>query len=599
MAHRSNPRSPAAAARSALRRLERITTTFGGDAASRKRALLEELEHAALPDARSVLRLHESLCFLAAFPDDASTLRVVERLLRSFDRRSDLRRLREALADTGLAGTPIRYAFYWATARWLARRWPDRLQLDWPAFEPAGVERLERLLPLLCTHGDAPALDELDFTPRQWLARLRAPGEGEAACLVRLFERVAGDDFWREREFESLDVPFVLLPDRATPSRTRSRSTGGEIHFQRAALDRGRPDLAAAVRRPPSRIRALGEREGRRLIDLARSAMVTRSRDLDAFANADARDVRLVDYPDALTFACIGVRPSRRLLLESVYGFLTLKNGVPIGYVLISALLDSAEVAYNVFETFRRAESARVYGAVLSMAHHLFGADTFVIDPYQLGQDNDEGLRSGAWWFYYKLGFRPRDAGVRRLARTETARMRREPGHRSSLATMRELVAAPLFWRIGREREDVLGRFPLGRVGLAVTRYLSRRFGGRRREGLSTCAVEAAALLGLRSMRGFSAGEREAWERAAPLVLCLPGVSSWSLAERRELARVVRAKGGRRESDYVALADRHRKLRAALVALARGAGSRASRDAARSPSPPRRTGRVPRPRRVP
>ena len=279
--------------------------------------------------------------------------------------------------------------------------------------------------------------------------------------------------------------------------------------------------------------------------------------------------MRLVDYPDGLTFACIGVRPERRLLLESVYGFLTLKNGIPIGYVLISALFNSAELAYNVFETFRRAESARVYGAVLSMAHHLFGADCFGIDPYQLGQDNEEGLRSGAWWFYYKLGFRPRDPGVRRLARAETARMKRDPRHRSSLATMRELVGAPLFWRVGRERDDVLGRFPLGRVGLAVTRYLSRRFGGRRREGLATCAAEAAGLLGLRSMRGLSIGEREAWERAAPLVLCLPGIAGWTATERRELARVVRAKGGRRESDYVALADRHRKLRAALVELGR------------------------------
>src|SRR5260221_8761885 len=49
-----------------------------------------------------------------------------------------------------------------------------------------------------------------------------------------------------------------------------------------------------------------------------------------------------------------------RSLLESVYGFLTLKNGVPMGYVLTSALYHSAEVAFNVFDTFRGAEAGPV-----------------------------------------------------------------------------------------------------------------------------------------------------------------------------------------------------------------------------------------------
>ena len=39
---------------------------------------------------------------------------------------------------------------------------------------------------------------------------------------------------------------------------------------------------------------------------------------------------------------------------------------------------------------------------------------------------------------------------------------------------------------------------------------------------------------------------------------------------RRALARVVRAKGGRRESDFVRLFDRHRPLQRAILKLARG-----------------------------
>ena len=130
-------------------------------------------------------------------------------------------------------------------------------------------------------------------------------------------------------------------------------------------------------------MRVLPRRDAARLVDMAREAMVTRSRDLDVFMFGDARDVRLVDWSDGLAFAVFCAKPAHRLLLESVYGMLTLKNGVPIGYVLVSALFGSSEIAYNVFETFRGSESGHVYGAVLATAHHLFGSDTFTVYLYQ------------------------------------------------------------------------------------------------------------------------------------------------------------------------------------------------------------------------
>ncbi len=52
------------------------------------------------------------------------------------------------------------------------------------------------------------------------------------------------------------------------------------------------------------------------------------------------------------------------------------------------------------------------------------------------------------------------------------------------------------------------------------------------------------------------------------MILILPGVEKWSAAEKKDLVAVVRAKGGRRESDFALLFDRHRKLRRAVAKLA-------------------------------
>jgi hypothetical protein len=310
-------------------------------------------------------------------------------------------------------------------------------------------------------------------------------------------------------------------------------------------------------------------RAARELVDLARAAMVTRSRDLDSFEHADPRDVRIVDCGGGLRFVCIGLVPERRGLLDAIYGYLTLQNGVPIGYVLSSALFRSALVAYNVFESFRGAEAARNYGYVLAMVRKLFGADTFTVDPYQLGHHNAEGLASGAWWFYHKLGFQSVDSEVRHFAHKEVARLRAEPGARSSRATLQRLSSAHVFLHLGRPRRDVLGRVALENVSLRIAEYLARRFGAGREAGLQACGVEAARLLGVRSWKGFAPGERLAWERWGPLVLLLPGIDGWNRAEKRRLAAIVRAKGGRRESDFSALFDGHQRLRQGVLALAR------------------------------
>jgi hypothetical protein len=549
-----------------LRELEAIKSEFGRGLSARKLELLARLESEALRTASAVSRLHEVACFLRAYPDDRRVLDRVERLLSAFGSRRDLARHRTELADSGIAGTDIYFRFFQPTAEFLARRHPGALHIDWPEFDEK--DRLERMLSLLALYCETPGLDEELFDARGWIERLKGPSETDASFLIRRFGALAVDEFVRERLFEELDVPIRLRAGRDTPSRTRARHDRARIVYQTKPLRRERPDVARELSRPPRAIRAVSEREGAELVRLAREAMITRSRDLDAFAHGDPRDVRIVDCGDGLEFACIGVRPERRLMLEAIYGFLTLKSGVPIGYVLASALFRSCEVAYNVFETFRGGEAAHVYGRVLAMLRALFAADTFTIYPYQLGHENEEGIRSGAFWFYQKLGFRPREPEVSKLLRREEAAMRRDPGHRSDRATLRRLATENVYWSSSRARDDVIGVFPLGSIGLAISDSLAARFGADRERGQRVCATEAAEWLGVRDWKSLPPGERLAWERWGPLVAILPGIARWSPSERRALAGVVRAKGGRRESDFVRLFDRHRMLRRSMRRLA-------------------------------
>ena len=551
----------------ALRRLEAMHFEFGPGRATAKLVLLRHLARARLGSARAVLRLHEQLCFMRAYPDDRAVLAQVEEMLGAFPRRGDLRRHRRALDDSGVAGTRIRYRFFWPTARRLAARWPARLQIDWDLLDEPG--RLLAALPLLTTPIEAAWLRERKPSAQTARGRLNGGAVGEGTFLVRRIEAMPGDDFTREVFADALDTPMLIDPAPGTPSRTLAWYSPSPLTFVSGPLRRARPDLRAELGVPPRSIRAVSAAEGERLIDLAHAALVTRSRDIDGITYGNPRDVWMVDDSHGLQWVFIGVVPERRQLLRATYGFVTLRNGVPIGYGQMDTLFRCADVSFNSFDTFRGAETAWIFVRLLAATHALLGACAFTLDGYQLGHHNDEAIVSGAWWFYFKLGFRPRDPAIRKFADAEFARMQGNPGHRSSAATLRRLAAQTMVFESEGARAPHWPRLAdLG--GLAAIRFATA-CSTDRQAAVSEYARAAMRNLGLKSLAGL-AGRRadiqQAWDRWAPLVDLLP-LSRWRMPQRRALAGIISAKGADSEREYLRQFDAHPELAASLRALTR------------------------------
>lgn len=90
-----------------LAALESHRLEFDTGAADTKLALRKQLARTRLGSARAVTRLHEALCFIRAYPDNAAVLAHVQAMLAGFAGRTDLRAHGAALADSGIAGTPV------------------------------------------------------------------------------------------------------------------------------------------------------------------------------------------------------------------------------------------------------------------------------------------------------------------------------------------------------------------------------------------------------------------------------------------------------------------------------------------------------------
>ncbi len=550
---------------SLLAELQDVAARYGRGLPARKRSLLAELDDMTLSSAREVHALHEVLLLLCAYPDDARVLEQVDGMLEHFAGRGDLRRFAEELADSGIAGTPNHYRFYWGMAQWIVQRWPQRLSIDWAEVDTE--QAIERVLQLLVLHTETPALDTMVFAPKEWIERLKGPHETDAAFLIRRIARLEMPESVRELLYDGLDIPMRLEPGPGGPSRTHAWLRLWPTVFQKRARRRRRPSLKREAAIAPIAVERASHAQGARLVDLAREAMLTRQRDLSGIDWADPKDAHLIDAGDGLAFGSLGLPPERRLMLESVYVFLIFKNGVLVGYFQAATLFGASELNYNLFAPWRGAEAAVIYARGVAMVHHLLGSDVFVVDPYQLGDGNREAIRTGAFWFYHKLGFRPEDAARRRIVRRERAAMQRDPTHRSSPATLRKLCGDYLFLYLGEPRDDVIGKIHYGEIGLAVSRYVACRFGSDREAAVATCSAEAVVRLGLDSLDGFSKDELVAWQRWSPIVMLLEEIEHWPARAKRALVAVIRAKGGRPERDYVRRFDRHARLRTALARL--------------------------------
>ena len=541
---------------------------FGTEARPEKLRLLARLATVQIASAPTLERLHESLCFVRAYPDDAAVQDAAERALREFPVR--VRRLappaRARLHDSGIADTNLDYPFGLPMARWLATRFPGDVKIAWRTFE--GGERLEEALSLLVTPTEAEAFTEGGLGWRRWLRLASGGRTSDLEVLLRLFRAAPISEEAREWLFETLELPIAWRLRGAAPSRTLLRLPGAPVFYQREELRRS-VDFAREITRPLPTLRQADRALADAVVEAARASMATRARELHAFARPNADDILVADPGRGLRIALVGLRPDDRLPLDAYYAYLAFKNGVPVSYGAGWGCFGTLEFALNIFESFRQGESALLISQILRVYYRIFRMRTVVIDRSQIDDSNPEGLRTGAFYFYAKLGFRPTDAQVSRLADAERARIARERDYRSPLAMLRRLGRSNLFLTLdgGPPAPAVTG----SRLAALVTGHITRVFDGDRRAAVADAVTRVARALGATGWRRVSPPERRAFERLAIVMGLIPDLARWPPRERERLRQVMQAKGGVSEAGYLALLDGHRRLRRSLDVLVRGA----------------------------
>jgi len=545
-----------------------VAPRYSPESRKEKRALLEALERTSVGHAATLRRLHETLCFLQAHPDDAEVLALVDRALEAIPAR--VTRLgpgaRRRLHDSGIASTTLDYPFGLPMARWLASRFPADADVAWRRFHDE--DRLDETLSLLATTAEGDAFSEGGMGWREWL-RVAKGGRRltDLQLLLEVFGRTGLPTEARDWLFESLGLPIQWRPRGPGASRTLARGAPPRVFFHEAGLDRSAGDLVDALSRPLPALARAPRELAESLVDSARVAMATRQRELHAFSYPNPDDVLVVRGGRGLVLAFIGIMPDFRLPLEAYYGFLALKNGVPVSYGGGWELFGTLDFAVNIFASFRQGESAYLATQLLRAYRRIFGMRTVVVDRYQLGHESTEALRSGSFYFYHRLGFRPRNPDVLRVLETERTKIAADASYRSPVRVLEQLAGDEVFLSLPGGLPAPEKRLRATDVAALVARFVAREYGGDRVAAVRETAARVGLVLGVPRRASWPLSERRAFEGMSLVAALIEDLARWPVAARRALVAVMRAKGASSEMRYAHQLDGHRRLRRSLEAL--------------------------------
>ena len=550
-----------------LYQLDSLKNQFGSTSARKIATLLMRVARLPFEDAESLLRLHETLLFIRAYPHSPKVVKQVDALLRTFPAR--ISRLRAHDIDlsaldhpevSGIAGTSVMDTFAYQIVCWLEEHRPAQADFYWEWFEDENrlAETWPRFMPLL----EEDAFVEANVPYRDWLRNARG-NRPELSWLLNRFRQLPLSET-NKAELYNAQKLYVRWRFTYRDSRTGLRLPVQKIFYHDGPLLQRRDvRLKEELSRPAPVLQKLSAKEGHAAIDMARAASTVRYRELYGFTNGDPRTVCQTSLDRGVELLIITLPPEKRLPLRAYHSAMIYKNGVPVGYFEGLSLFERMESGFNLYYTFRDGETAWLYARILSVMRHLTGVAAFSLDPYQVGFENEEGIESGAFWFYRKMGFRSTRRSIQKLTEREELKIASRKNYRTPPATLRRLAEAPMILELDETRTGDWDRFQIRNVGFAVERMMAKKFGGDAQRMRASAVRTLAQLI-------ESSSQSKTLEDFAVVLALVPDVKRWSNEDKDLLGKIIRAKESGNEDRYLRLMQSHHRLRESMIRLGSG-----------------------------
>jgi hypothetical protein len=385
------------------------------------------------------------------------------------------------LYNSGLTNTRLCAAFGFEIVKWLTTKFPHDVSLS--SFE-AGDEQIQSILSVVMPKIESEILQDGNADWKSWISRSLKKGQTMLDKFVEIFDQSdirpeVKDELWGaigvnvEINFSShLSLPPSLITRYYHTSIIKPKSA-----FRSNGLKAKRV--------------ILNESEAERIIECGRMILVRHLREIDPISFTSAPLVTYYQMPRGLSIALMGMVPKLRHPVDSYMGYVVFKNGLPVAYAGSWILFDSGRIGLNIFPAFRGGESQYIFQQVLRLHANVYHLKRFSVDPYQIGKDNSDGLKSGAFWTYYHAGFRPIREQQKKLVHVEALKINSTKGYRTPMSILAKLANSRM--EILLDKKAV--RFDATDLSLAYLNIIQRKYENNRKLAEASSLMKLAKLL--------------------------------------------------------------------------------------------------------
>ncbi len=495
-----------------------------------------------IPSPAILKEYHDALLFVVAFPADeeARLLAISElkRLVALIGKRQGFY-WQNALTGSALPGTLLQCQYTRHLQRWLLETCPEAIQ---PAEAGAGADEVKAIFQVLlpgiefngATRGSKSVWSRIRVLSGHYF------NQEALDWLLTLVEQQPFSELLKDQLFDRLQIFISWTFTEEGINRSTIQWPVMKFHYYTPGKTFS---SATLLKRKIKKEILLDQAEKARLITIARASLAFYLRETDPFTYAEPGATLFLDMGDGYQVALFGMTNDRRFSLDSYIGFLAFKNGIPVAYGGGWIFGHRCKIGVNIYPPFRGADSAVLFTQVLRAYYQQFQVHYFVVKPYQFGKGNPEGLKSGAYWFYYKLGFRSADSHLGALAHEEWERIRKNKGYRSPLPILKKLTGSVMILVVNKKGlTDPRASAMSGRI----SNMIRDQFAGNRKAALQEANRYWLEKTGvdLSAFPGHPVGSQEDW-----VLLFL--VLSDRNQPVREWKKLARLRFAGREADFI------------------------------------------------
>jgi hypothetical protein len=401
---------------------------FDEEGLAQKNNDLKELTKTPLLTSKSLQDYYEILIFLVAYPSNKSELSLVEKELKrctAFVKKNKAK-CADIFSNSGLPFTPYisRYS-HDCNCRLLSLPYAD---VSLNGFENSSIElgeALKHTLPII-EISDASA----GWKNNELLDVLNIPIRNRLQFICSELAKLNNTPFIKDHFFDGLGLYTEINPKSPTLSKAFNRLNFAKPFFHSSILKKF--DFNSLINSPLPVQTELSVENKTSLISVIENSLTILGRETDPITYMDSRSLRYFELDHGISVAIYGMTAERQLPLESYVGYTLFKNGLPSAYGGAWIFGEAAYFGINIFESFRGGESGFVLCQLLRVYRQAFKVNYIEVEPYQYGLNNPEGIQSGAFWFYYRFGFRPVDKSLAALAAKETIKLSKVKWYRTS-----------------------------------------------------------------------------------------------------------------------------------------------------------------------